>query len=110
MENNEDQKDKKKIQIPIAWYYPEDLITRYSTNLLVQAAENEIILSFFEIIPPILLGSPDDIEAQLEQTEAIKAKCVARIIVSGEKFPDFLKAMGSQLEKYQSSKEPGESE
>lgn len=96
--------------LPIEWYFPDDLISQYATNLLVQHSENDYYLSFFEMIPPVLLGTDEEKDSQLKQIESVRAKCVARIIVSGKKLPGFVKAIQDNLERFQGESASDESE
>jgi hypothetical protein len=80
--------------------------------MIVQHGENEFIISFFEAIPPVLLGTPEDRKSTLEQMGSVRADCVARIIVAANKMPTFIKAlqqnMNSYQEKYERSMDPSE--
>jgi len=84
-------------QLPIEWNIPDDLVARYATNMAVQRLENEFLISFFEIKPPIILGEPANIEEKLKELKSIRANCVAQIIVSVDKMPDFVRALESNL-------------
>ena len=83
---------------PIDWYIPDDVQSRYATNFVVQPGPNEFMLSFFEIRPPIITGSVEQLKAQMEKIESVKAICVARIIISREQLPDIIRILQSQLE------------
>jgi len=84
-------------QLPIEWNIPDDLVARYATNMAVQRLENEFLISFFEIKPPIILGEPANIEEKLKELKSIRANCVAQIIVSVDKMPDFVRGLESNL-------------
>jgi hypothetical protein len=43
------EKETSRILLPIEWHVPDELVTRYANNLLVQHTEHEFILSFFEL-------------------------------------------------------------
>lgn len=96
----EEMKELEKIRIPLEWHYPDDLITRYSNNMLVQHGENEFFLSFFEIRPPILVGSEEERRQQLANTESIRAECVARLTVSPDTLENFIEALQANLDRY----------
>jgi hypothetical protein len=51
---------------------------------------------------PLLLGSPEERKAQLEQIKSVRAECVARIIVAAERLPEFVEVIQGQLEVYRS--------
>jgi hypothetical protein len=96
------------INVPLNWHIPDEIISRYATNMTIQQGENEFIISFFEVIPPILLGSPEVRAKKIEKLEEINAECVARVIVAADKLPAFIKAMQSNLEIYKARVSPDE--
>ena len=87
-------------ELPLEWNIPDDIIARYATNLVVQRLENEYLISFFEVKPPILLGEPADIIEKLKEINSVRANCVAQIIISANKMPDFIKALENNLKKF----------
>lgn len=96
-----DQKDDGII-LPIEWHYPEGLVSRYATNIVVQHTDQEFIISFFEVLPPVVLGSPEEQKAKTEQIKSVRGECVARIIISVDRMPEFVEALQNNLEKYRS--------
>lgn len=93
-------KDTSKIVLPLEWHVPDDLVTRYANNLLIQHTEHEFILSFFEVMPPLTVGSPEEQAAQLQAIGAVRAECVARVVVSADRIASFVEALRSSYEKY----------
>ncbi|MCZ7569916.1 MAG: DUF3467 domain-containing protein [Ardenticatenaceae bacterium] len=85
---------------PIEWHVSEHVISRYATNLVVQHTQNEFIISFFEVRPPLVLGTPEEVREQLNQMKSVRAECVGRIIVAAEKMPDFVRVLQANLETY----------
>jgi hypothetical protein len=81
--------------IPLLFNVPIGLNSRYAQHLLVQTTENEAILSFFEVVPPVVTGTLDEIKQKLK--EGVRADCVARITISRARYPEFVKAMVGQL-------------
>jgi hypothetical protein len=94
MPKNKTTEIEQEVKIPIKWHTPDNMVTRYATNMLVQTIENEFKISFFEIIPEIRLdpNSPPPKE--------VRADCVAKVIVSPEKLPSIIKALQDQYDKY----------
>jgi hypothetical protein len=87
------------VPIPLEWHVPDDLIARYATNMTVQRLDNEYLISFFEVKPPIFIGEPDVIMEKLKDMKSIKAKCVAQVFVSAEKLPGFINALETALQR-----------
>ena len=88
--------------LPLKWVVPEDLVSRYANNFTIQHTDYEFVISFFETFPPLVLGSPDERQAQLEQIESVPAKCVARIVISPERVQDLIQILAANLETYHS--------
>lgn len=89
---------EQSINLPIEWNYPENIVSKYATNLVVQHTEHEFILSFFEARPPVILGSIDKEKAL--QLKSIKAECVARVFISAGRMSDFVKVLQDNLNIY----------
>lgn len=85
-------------QIPIEWHIPEQIITRYASNMVVQNTGQEFIVSFFENFPPLMFGTPADL-AKLDKMESVRAECIARIIVSKDRMPRFIQALQTNLDR-----------
>ena len=80
------------------WIFPEDIITRFSNNIVIQHSESEFILSFFETRPPLLIGE-ESIE-KLKNVKSIPAECVARIVIPVGRMPGMVEAIQTNFEKY----------
>lgn len=83
----------------LEWNIPDDIVARYATNMIVQRSEHEFIISFFEVKPPLLLGSPEEINEKLSKIKSVQANCVAQIIVAADKMSSFVEALQKNLEK-----------
>jgi hypothetical protein len=93
------------IGVPVEWHYPEGLIGRYSNNIVVQFGENECHISFFEIRPPLIFGSPEEMKEQAKKLKSVRAECVSRIIIAKAFVPQILKAIQETWEKHQAQLE-----
>lgn len=92
-----DEKEKTHVEVPLEWNVPDDLVARYATNMIVQRAENEFLLSFFEVKPPMLLGNQDEIIEHAKQIKSVRANCVAQIFIAADKMPSFIDALQKTL-------------
>ena len=72
----------------------------YVQHLAVSPTSDEVILSFFEVQPP-LDHSPEALE-QLKKTGLI-ADCVARIAVTPQRFVEFARLMSEMAKVYPNS-------
>ncbi len=95
----EKSKEKKALIVPLEWYVPDHMTTTYATNFVVQQTGQEVILSFFEAEKPVLLGTTEQVEQELSRLKSIRAKCVARIVVTPDKIPGIIEALRSSASK-----------
>jgi hypothetical protein len=76
--------------------------------MIVQHSEHEFYVSFFEMQPPIILGTPKDQQTQLEEIGHIEAECVARLVISPDRLENFIQALQTNLERYRTREEDNE--
>jgi hypothetical protein len=84
--------DEISKELPIEWHIPDGMTGRHATNIVVQYVEGEYVVSFFELVPPIVLGEPEERLKQIEQLTSVRAQCVARIVVPAHKMEGFIGA------------------
>ena len=92
---------KKKTQVPIQWNVSQEIASKYATNLVVQNSQQEFFLSFFETLPPILLGSSDEVQDQLQSLGTVRSDCVARVIVSPSRFKEFVDLLNQAWSRFE---------
>ena len=94
------EQGREELALALEWHVPEDIVSQYVTNMVVQHTEHEFVISFFEVTPPLVLGEPDEIKTQLEQLGTVQAECVARIVVAASRMPEFVRVLQDNLENY----------
>jgi len=97
---------KKKIavpeesRLPIEWTSMGDVDSRYSNNMIIQHTDNEFIISFFEVMPPLIVRDPDMKGKKVDEPSHATASCVARIIVNPDKVKSLIDALQTNYETY----------
>ena len=98
--NGKEKESVEIVNVPIEWHMPEGVMTPFASNMIVQSLEHEFKLSFFETKPPIRSAGSGN-----PTPSGVRADCIASVIVSAEKLPEFINALQSQLDKYRAKKE-----
>lgn len=80
------------LQIKVNFRIHPRMPSVYAQHMTIQPSPNEIVLSFFEIVPPFL-STPTAEQIKQVQETGVVADCVARVTVSHAVFPNFVKAM-----------------
>ncbi|MFQ5758873.1 MAG: hypothetical protein ACE5IF_04280 [Candidatus Bathyarchaeia archaeon] len=93
-------------EIPLEWRIPEDLETHFATNIVISHSKGEFFLTFFEVVPPIILGDVDKLAA----LKSVPAQAVARIAIAADRMEGMIDALKRNLESYRKSKELKEKE
>ena len=91
-------------EVPLQFTVDRSIATKHTTNLVIQSSEQEILLSFFEAVPPIIVGSPQQIEEALKKATSLEAQCVARLVVTPSKFAEFVQILNQALTGIRSAK------
>ncbi len=81
------------LQIKVNFRIPGRMPSVYAHNMLIQAGEDEITLSFYEVILPPIMGTPSEEQVNALKEIGLVAECVARVTVAKSKFLGFAGAM-----------------
>jgi hypothetical protein len=87
------------VSVPVKWHIPDDIITRFASNMVVQMIENEFKVSFFELQPEITLDPS-------KKLEVMPAKCVASVIITADRLQKFIDVLQTQMDLYKSRNTP----
>ena len=97
----EDYEIPEAIPVPLDHLESPGLVTRWVNHMTVQHGPDHFIVSFYEVIPPLLLDETP--EARLERArgiESMPAKCVARVVISARNIDQFLEALVDNRKKH----------
>ncbi len=90
-----------EVSKPLEWQIPDDMLILWANNFVIQHTENEFIVTFFQVAPPILIQARrEDIEA----IESVPARAVARIALTPHAMAELLRVMTENYERYQKKK------
>lgn len=97
-------------QLDIKHIVPPETKTVFANQVVVQCDRHDAFIQFFEIRPPILLGSEAERVEQLGNLDAIEATCVARVTIAPSRLPSVIEALTRQYESFLSAQEVGQSD
>jgi hypothetical protein len=100
MENEKDTQAGaiESLSVPLRYRLPSRMPTLYVHHLFVQVGEDDVTLSFFEVIPPYITDANKEEQIRLLQETGLTAECVARITISKARYPSFVTAMQQVLD------------
>lgn len=92
---------EKGALVKLDFNFPDDLKSYFSDNFTVQHQKDHFILSFFEVLHPIIVGTEEDQISQINDMKKVDAKCVARILITPGKLKDIIKALNENYSKFE---------
>ena len=81
------------LQLKVNFRIPGRMPSVYAQHMLVQPGENEVVVSFFELVLPPFSGPPSEEDLKAISESGVIADCVARVTIAKNKFPNFATAM-----------------
>ena len=86
---DETQNTVETYAVKVNFRIPARMPSVYAHSMTLQVAENEAILNFYEVMPPLLIGEQQaEMLADLQET-GLNAECVARVTIAKANLPKF---------------------
>lgn len=87
-----EEKPPESLNVRLNFRVPGRMPSVYAHHVLIQPAEHEVLISFFEIVPPLAIGDSED-QLKLLQETGVIAECVARITLAKSRYAGFAAAV-----------------
>jgi len=84
--------------LPIEW--PESDVAAFANNLMVVSDGTSAYLTFCQMCPPVLLGTPQEQQEKLDQMNNLKAHPVARIVVPIQTLRQVIEVLQLQVKRF----------
>ena len=85
----------KTLALALDYHHSDAIVTRFANQVTVSVEENGFYISFYEALPPLLIGPPEEVESRLSDIKTVRAECVARLYVPKAVLPGIIEAMQS---------------
>lgn len=72
----------------------------HANQMIVQHTEHEFIVTFFELLPPVVNPDPAIQAQQLAELTSIQARPVAKVVMSAARAREFVAAFAENLRKF----------
>jgi hypothetical protein len=78
----------ESVAASIRWMIPESITPQYATNFVVQRMQHEYLISFFQLLPPLLIGDPEQVLEMLKQNSTLEAKCIFQVMIAEDRLSE----------------------
>lgn len=83
------------IELNLRFRIPQRMPSVVANEMIIQPIADGVLLSFFEVIPPLLPTNPTTEQMENIRQAGVVAECVSRVFVPNSKFEAFANAMAS---------------
>lgn len=92
------ESDREPIRVPVVWVGAEDVPVLAANQMVVQhSAQDEFILTFGHLTPPVVLGTPQQRQEQLERMTFVAIKPVARVGFNRQRLEELSRILQEHL-------------
>ena len=91
-------------QVPIVVTGLEDEPILFANQFYIQHHQTEFILTFCQIQPPLLVGTPEQVRQQAEHVTSVAARAVARIGLTSQRMTELVRVLQENLQKYEQAR------
>jgi hypothetical protein len=88
--------------VPLKFHVPDNIISRFATNMTVQILDDEFKINFYEMKPEL------NFDPNAAPPSEVKADCVASVIVPASKLDSWIDVFKGQVERYNSRSQQGQ--
>jgi len=97
VEGTSDDRHETRKVVPVE--FPEGVVAAYANNLTAQRDGRMILLLFSQVTPPIIIGTEEEKQKQIEELRSVKALPVARVAIPVQVVPGMLRVIEDQLQR-----------
>jgi hypothetical protein len=88
------------VQVKLNFRVPPRMPSVYAHHMLVQPGEFEVVLSFFEVVAPIVVEQMDPEQRKALLDAGVVAECVAKVTIAKDRFRLFADALREAADRF----------
>lgn len=95
------------INLPIIWVGVDEEPIQFVNQMVSQFQENEFILTFGQLAPPMIVGPPDVQREQVQTLSFVPVRPVVRVAMTADRMRQLVDVLSGNLATYDSQREDG---
>lgn len=89
------------VNLPVRWVGAEETQLVFANQVLGQVGQQgEVVLTFGQLTPPALVGSPAEMAEQIQRIPYIPTKTVARLVITRPGLDQLIDVLQKTVENY----------
>lgn len=95
----------KRIEIPVSWVGYDETPIVYANQFLIQfQTEGSFVIGVGQATPPVLIGSPAQVEEQAQGVEFVPIRPLARVAITEDKMRELIAALSATMTNFEQMK------
>lgn len=95
-----DEQNERR-DVPLAWENVENVPVFFSNQYVCQYNQDEFILTFGQMVPPMLLGDLENRAEQLRRLEYVPVKPLTRVALTYSRLVELIQVLEINREQYE---------
>ncbi len=92
-------------QVPLIWTLQSDAAPIvYVNQVMSQFHEDGFVVSFGQVMPPALMGTPEQVAQQAARIDFVESRTVARIALTARGMEEMVRLLSTNLDAFQKQK------
>ena len=92
--------DQKPLEVPVVFTSVDDSPVLFANQFVVQSHNDEFFLIIAQLQPPMLIGTPEQQQAQAAQMSHVPIRVLARVGMTRQRLADLAGILNEQLRRY----------
>jgi hypothetical protein len=88
------------VEADIERHVPNDQKAIYTNHFVIQSEQSVFHLLCFQLNPPMLVGTPEQVQAMASKIKSVEAECVAHLVIPSHQMGDLVAIMKDTLDKH----------
>lgn len=92
---------EEQVEFPVIWVGVEDAPVHMANQMLSQFEEDQFYVTFGQLTPPVLLGSPEQMRDQAKRLGYVPVKVISRLSLTPRRMREFIEVLQRNLASYE---------
>lgn len=97
------RRPQRALQVPIVWVGTEEVPVVLANNFFIQFVQpdqDEFVLTIGTVVPPVLIGTPEQMEEQARSVSFVPVRAVARLGLTRQRVVELRGILDTILRQY----------
>lgn len=101
---DDERYEVRELETELRWLGLDEIPFVFVNQLLAQVNQGEVFLTFGQVNPPVILGTPEEQEKQVRGIESVPVRTVARVNMTAERLADVVAVLTETLARHEAQR------